>query len=210
MRDAVAELEEWDPEEEVGDDPFGLDAYDEENEKPDPPNADSSDEPNNRAILQSGVKSEALKVLTRIPQSIHVVLKQRLSASHLPEPSTMSPPQRATLDTLISHTQQISSTIDESAEALYMGDLERCLKLSGEARSLAIEVVESVREGWVPGGGVSKEDVYVARALEWVKRVKRVQPLPGEGVGEGKGREKTMDGPRVSGITEGVKSVTIS
>lgn len=200
MRDAVAELEGWDPEEDVGEDPFGLDQYDDEDEKQEPSNADNPDT-TNRAILQAGVKTEALKVLTRIPQSIHVVVKQRLGAPHLHPARTLSPSQLLTLDTLVSLTRKISETIDESAEAMYMGDLERCLKLAGEARSLAIDVVESVKRPWVEGKEESKEDVYIVRALEWVKRV---QPMPGEGQTPTSGA-----GEQMSGITEGMKGTRI-
>lgn len=173
MRDAVKELEEWDPREEVGDDPFGLDQFDDEEGKDDTVNADNSGD---RAILQAGVKTEALKVLTRIPQSIHVVVKQRLGASHLPPADQLSSAQRSTLDAVVSCTRKISESIDESAEAMYMGDLERCLKMAGEARSLAIDVVESVKDPWT-SGSETKEDLYIRRALQWIRQVK---PVPGE------------------------------
>jgi hypothetical protein len=198
MRDAVAELEDWDPEEEVGDDPFGLDPFDGNNEKDETPKTDDSGETGNRAILQAGVKTEVLKVLTRIPQSVHVVIKQRLGPAHLPPSEQLSPTQRLTLDAIVSQTRKISEAIDESAEAMYMGDLERCLKLAGEARSLAIGVVENVRDPWIPAGSESKEDVYILRALEWIRRVK---PIPGE--------DKSMDGARVAGITEAIEGVNI-
>ena len=188
MRDAVKELEEWDPEEEVGEDPFGLDDADED----DVPNVNEKN--SDRAILQAGVKTEALKVLTRIPQSIHVVVKQRLGPKHVPEAATLSTAQRSTLDSIINSTMKVSESIDESAEAMYMGDLERCLKMAGEARSLAIDVVERVKDPWIPGPE-SKEDVYIKRALEWIRQV---QPKP-------RNEENGADG-----IVDGTKSMNIS
>lgn len=170
MRDAVKELEEWDPEEEVGEDPFGLDDANEDDE----PSEEEVD--GDRAILQAGVKSEAMKVLIRIPQSIHVVVKQRLGPKHIPEPGSLSRAQKSTLDSVVWKTRKISESIDESAEAMYMGDLERCLKMAGEARNLTIDVVESVQDPWMLGPE-SKEDVYIRRALEWIRQV---QPEPDE------------------------------
>jgi hypothetical protein len=216
MRDAVKELEEWDPEEEVGDDPFGLgDQFDDEDEdEKDERNADAEDITNSgdRAILQAGVKDEALKVLTRIPQSIHVVLKQRLSPSHLPPADQLSSGQRSTLDSIVTRTRKISESIDESAEAMYMGDLERCLKMAGEARSLAISVVESVQDSWTtsPSGGgseSSKEDVYVKRALDWIRQQVKPMPMPKPGEATMSTTTKTNG---VMGITNAMKAANIS
>ena len=216
MRDAVKELEDWDPEEEVGDDPFGLDdSFDDEDEdEKDASSPVAEDNPNSgdRAIVQAGVKAEALKVLTRIPQSIHVVLKQRLSPSHLPPAAQLSPLQRSTLDSIVTRTRKISESIDESAEAMYMGDLERCLKMAGEARSLAISVVESVQDSWTtltPSGGgedssSSREDVYVKRALDWIRQVKTMpKPKPGEAT-----TSTSKNG--VTGITDATHAANIS
>ena len=211
MRDAVKELEDWDPEEEVGDDPFGLDdSFDDEDEdEKDASSPVAEDNPNSgdRAIVQAGVKAEALKVLTRIPQSIHVVLKQRLSPSHLPPAAQLSPLQRSTLDSIVTRTRKISESIDESAEAMYMGDLERCLKMAGEARSLAISVVESVQESWTPanaGSESSREDVYIKRALDWIRQVKPM-PEPGEAT-----MSTTTTTNGVMGITNAMKTANIS
>ena len=213
MRDAVKELEDWDPEEEVGDDPFGIDdSFDNEDEDEKDDSTPAPEENTNnadRAILQAGVKAEALKVLTRIPQSIHVVLKQRLSPSHLLPAANLSPAQRSTLDTIVTRTRKISESIDESAEAMYMGDLERCLKMAGEARSLAISVVESVQEPWKTtssaGGGLetSREDVYIKRALYWIRQVK---PKPGEATTTG--TSTSTNG--ITGITDSLKATNLN
>lgn len=171
MKDAVKELEDWDPEEDLDDeDPFGEslsddDTADEEEGEP---------ENNDRAAISAGVKEQALKVLNRIPQSIHVVIKQRLEK--IGTSADISADQVAQLDTLLKHNRQISELIDEAAEGMYLGDPELCLRKAGEARALTIQVVESVVQPFPRGGDDStsietKEDQYIKRALQWIQQV---------------------------------------
>ncbi|EXJ91272.1 hypothetical protein A1O1_04382 [Capronia coronata CBS 617.96] len=167
MKDAVKELEDWDPEEDIDDDdPFGESLSDDDT-------ADEKDEDaqdNDRVAISAGVKEQALKVLNRIPQSIHVVIKQRLEK--LGSGPEISSDQIARLDTLLKHNRQISELIDESAEGMYLGDPELCLKKAGEARALTIEVVESVLHPFPRVGDTeTKEDQYIKRALQWIQQV---------------------------------------
>ncbi|KAK4942994.1 hypothetical protein LTR10_017379 [Elasticomyces elasticus] len=171
MKDAVKELEEWDPEENIDDDdPFGEALSDDEDSNEANDTSDDSD----RAAISAGVKVQALKVLNRIPQSIHVVVKQRLEKLHLTTPA--SPAQMSQLDTILTRNRHISELIDESAEGMYLGDLELCLKKAGEARAITIEVVESVIRPINSTTASSattetKEDKYIKRALEWIMQV---------------------------------------
>ena len=170
MKDAVKELEEWDPEENFDDDdPFGERLSDDEGDD----ESDDADD-GDRAAISAGVKEQALKVLHRIPQSIHVVIKQRLEKIDL----TIQPPlpeHMMHLDTILKRSRHISELIDESAEGMYLGDLELCLKKAGEARATTIEVVESVIQPLLQAPSTttaeSKEDKYVKRALEWIQQV---------------------------------------
>ncbi|EXJ68819.1 uncharacterized protein A1O5_07750 [Cladophialophora psammophila CBS 110553] len=139
MKDAVKELEDWDPEDDIdGHDPFGINLSDHDESD----DANDEDRHNDRVAISAGVKEQALKVLNRIPQSIHVVIKQRLEKIPTAQATTAS--RRSDLDTLLRQFRSISELIDESAEGMYLGDLELCLKKAGEARALTIEVVESV------------------------------------------------------------------
>lgn len=165
MKDAVKELEEWDPEEEIDpDDPFGQDFSDDDDT---PPDSEEKSDENDRAAISAGVKDQALKVLSRIPQSIHVVIKQRLEKA-TPSPK-LSAEKIIQLGTIMTQTRQISELIDESAEGMYLGNLELCLKKAGEARAVTIQVVEQV----VPSDSdvETKEDKYIRRALEWIQQV---------------------------------------
>ena len=171
MKDAVKELEEWDPEENFDDeDPFGENPSDDEDSNDANDTGDDSD----RVAISAGVKVQALKVLNRIPQSIHVVVKQRLEKLDLTTPA--SPEQMKQLDTIQQRGRLISELIDESAEGMYLGNLELCLKKAGEARALTIEVVESVIRPLFPTTPAStttetKEDKFIKRALEWIMQV---------------------------------------
>jgi hypothetical protein len=175
MKDAVKELQEWDPEDDLvfGDDLLGTDGSDDD-AFDGPANQDPSDD---RAAISAGVKEQALKVLNRIPQSIHVVIKQRLEK--LPASTSSNPTVVAKLDNVLKRTRTISELIDESAEGMYLGDLELCLKKAGEARATTIEVVESVLQPWIDATSPpitaaptdSNEDKYIQRALEWIRQV---------------------------------------
>ncbi|OCT51176.1 hypothetical protein CLCR_08762 [Cladophialophora carrionii] len=172
MKDAVKELEEWDPEDDVVDDHL-LGVADSDDSASD----DTGDKvrDSDRAAISAGVKEQALKVLNRIPQSVHVVIKQRLEK--FPAGQGNAAPYAAQLDTLLRRTRHISELIDESAEGMYLGDLELCLKKAGEARAVTIEIVESVIDPFVQPHDETasrfgtKEDKYIQRALEWIRQV---------------------------------------
>lgn len=175
MKDAVKELTEWDPEDEVdeGDlfgDTYSDDAASEDQEESKKQNGAD------RATISAGVKDQALKVLSRIPQSVHVVVKQRLDKLQSLKSTSVSSSTRTILEMVLKLIRNVSELIDESAEAMYMGDLELCLKKAGEARAQTIDIVEAVLRPFeeVTVGsqdGETQEDKYVRRALEWIKQV---------------------------------------
>lgn len=169
MKDAVKELQDWDPEEDVDDDLFG-DATEDDGE----PEEDKAED-DNRATISAGVKDQALKVLSRIPQSVHVLVKQRLDKFHPHVTSPLSVDTRKKLEDILSGTRQISDMIDESAEGMYMGDLELCLKKAGEARALTIDIVEiglkALDQEAASDKPQTQEDKFVQRALDWIRQV---------------------------------------
>jgi hypothetical protein len=174
MKDAVKELTEWDPEDDVVDDDDLLGLAQSDNE-----NSDDTGEKINsdRAAISAGVKEQALKVLSRIPQSIHVVIKQRLEKTLAG--NDRSPDVLSKMDGVLSKIRHVSELIDESAEGMYLGDLELCLKKAGEARAETIEIVESVASPMVKSSQPdSKEDKYIQRALEWIRQVDTGQAIP--------------------------------
>ena len=185
IKDAVKELEEWDPEDDEDEDGFS----DDQN-APAPPNDDhqkSSWPPNTEQPDQEiiSVKSSALQVLTRLPQSLHVVIQQRLKRGLPPHPTRG---QRLILDRLLTKMGQASTCIDDVAERLYTHDALGAILTAERARTLTVEIVEAVSEGWdAPSVGdmgaaaaagedtittrqpSTKQDRYIARALAWIK-----------------------------------------
>lgn len=173
MKDAVKELTEWDPENEADENDIFGDAYSDDDESN--PAEESSSNPSDRATISAGVKDQALKVLNRIPQSVHVVVKQRLEKLKMSD-QELSSETRATLDLVLDRIRRVSELIDESAEGMYLGNLELCLKMAGEARAQTIEIVQLVIQPFneLADGStelITTQDKYVARALEWIKQV---------------------------------------
>ncbi|RMD42997.1 hypothetical protein DV735_g2080, partial [Chaetothyriales sp. CBS 134920] len=118
---------------------------------------DEKERARDRATISAGVKEQVLKVLARIPQSVHVVVKQRLEklgGGGGGGQQQLPPDVRARLDPALTSLSCISELIDQSAEALYLANPELCLKKAGEARALTIEF-----------------DKYVKRALDWIRQV---------------------------------------
>lgn len=183
MKDAVKEFSEWDPEEEAdAHDIFG-DAHSDQESADTSEEADQQDSAN-RATISAGVRDQALKVLTRIPQSVHVVIKQRLAKMGSVRNVALSLSTRKSLDLMLQRIRNVSELIDESAEGMYMGDSEACLKKAGEARAETIEIVQSVLQPFQEAdAGVadaaSQEDKYIRRALEWIRQVDTEAPRPG-------------------------------
>lgn len=173
MKDACEELKEWDPAEDVDDDVFGLAGSDDESSGTFTDKARDQDQ----VAIAAGVKDQALKVLSRIPQACHVVIKQRLAK--MPSDfqlggSHLSSKNKSLLEDIIRNIRKVSECIDESAEAMYMGNPELCLKKAGEARALTIDIVESVVQPWIQsaeGLEPPKEDIFIKRALVWIQQV---------------------------------------
>lgn len=175
MKDAVQELQEWDPEEDVDEDVFGDAGSDDEEEGGRKFTDKANDQ--NQATIAAGVKEQALKVLSRVPQSIHVVVKQRLAKMPVGLKNGEQPlslDQKKVLNDVLRDVRLISECIDESAEAMYMGDPELCLKKAGEARALTINVVLSVLPSWrmrSDNAEATKEDGFIKKALLWIQQV---------------------------------------
>ena len=175
MKDAVKELQDWDPEEEVDPDDLFGDAVSEDGIPGKQDHEPAEDEPpDDRATISAGVKEQVLKVLTRIPQSVHVVIKQRLEKLDATSKDTLPPNLRAGLEMAVTKIRSVSESIDESAEAMYMGDPELCLKKAGEARAVTIEIIGAfTRPPFRPAERTDEtpEDKYIARAELWIQQV---------------------------------------
>lgn len=180
IKDAVRELQDWDPEDEEDLNELFNDALDNHSDEDDDdtPNGMPGDEEvtakaDPKAVLES--KTSALRVLTRVPQSVHVVMKQRLQKWRTPQMDAVPEDQRKIVDNALERLESISETVDETVETLYMRDLPECERLLHRVWELTVRVVEGVVQPWDshPGGtdAKTKEDRYIERALDWIKQV---------------------------------------
>jgi hypothetical protein len=190
IKDAVEELEEWDPEEDGVDELFGEDALQ---------NNHTGDEAEEVSAAAEITKASVMRVLTRVPQSLHVVVKQRLRKWQWESPSSRdsSPSDHdyqllldryVTADHVLRGMQEVSETVDEMAEALYMGQLSRSDKLVNDVWKATVDVVAAVRNSnecrATRGSGIdvaeekkeTSEDKYIRRAFDWIKLVEPKSP----------------------------------
>src|ERR1700733_3479056 len=195
IKDAVEELGEWDPEEDGVDGLFGDDTLQ---------NDHAGDEAEEVSAAAEITKASVMRVLTRVPQSLHVVVKQRLRKWQWESPSLRDSfdgkasetggasssdhkhpllDQYVTADYVLKGIQEISETVDEMAEALYMGQLGRSGRLVNDVWRVTVDVVAAVRNPneyrTTHGSGIdiaeeqkeTSEDKYIKRALDWIKQV---------------------------------------
>jgi hypothetical protein len=204
IKDAVEELEEWDPEEDGVAGLFG--------EEDTLQNDHAGAEAEEVSAAAEITKASVMRVLTRVPQSLHVVVKQRLQKWRWEPPSpkvssdgkasTTGGPsspdhehlrlaQYVTADYVLRGMQEVSETVDEMAEALYMGQLGRSGKLIIDVWRVTVDVVAAVRNPsehhTTHGSGIdvveeqkeTSEDKYIRRALDWIKLVEPKSPNAG-------------------------------
>lgn len=172
IKDAVKELEEWDPDEDEDDDFDDLDDSGDEETDGDAPEV--NDEEGDKELDR--YKEEALVVLRRVPMSLHVVIKNRLQRG---VPKELEIRHITVLNTILGKYQSISNAVDEATGTLYERDTDRSRRHLREAKDITVEVVESLlrpidqiateAEGNSVKTGESKEDRYVEKALDWIK-----------------------------------------
>ena len=182
IRDAVEEIMGWDPEEDededdvFGDEGLSVDGSERDGKHGEEDVADLEEQHKVKAEM----KREALRVLERVPQSVHVVVKQRLQ-KNVPE-APLSKDVCVRIDRIITHVKGVSQMLDATAEALYSGDRALC---TGRVHSVWDKTVLLVKTAEPPWGaevpqGRTKEDKYLGRALEWIRQVEPPRKRPDE------------------------------
>lgn len=177
VRDAVEEIEEWDPEEEA-DDFFddllgdnGNDKDDDDDEKGTTSDDEDQDEKQkeNIATLQAQKKT-TIRFLKPIAQIFPAILANRLkNAGNLPESSPSGIPK---LESLTVNLQRIPEYIDEAAGALYEANMENSVRYLGKARSCASNAIELVTLPWNAegvDGQQSSGDKFTIWSKTWLK-----------------------------------------
>lgn len=168
IRDAVSEIEEWDPEDE--DDMFDL-----MGEKDDPQHSASSsasddgsdsdsDDENTAAQLER--KKSTLRFLKAVAQVYPAILNYRLKNAG--ETATKNGGEK--LEYLMVLLGQIPELIDEVAGALYEDDAERVVEFLKKVRESASKAVTSVEFAW----GEEVEDKFTVWSRTWLKVLEEV------------------------------------
>ncbi|CAK41839.1 hypothetical protein CBS63078_3693 [Aspergillus niger] len=172
VRDAVQEIEEWDPNEE-GDDFFddllsddGKGKADEDDEED-----EDDDDDEDTAALQEQKKS-ALRILKPVSQ-----IYPTISANRLKKTSD-SPSLVGKLESLMKYLQQIPGHVDEVAGALYEANTEKSLQYMRITKDCAVKAVNlaslplDVTDS--ADAPQEKEDKFTTWARTWLKVMDQV------------------------------------
>ncbi|KAJ5772619.1 hypothetical protein N7520_003148 [Penicillium odoratum] len=164
VRDAVEELENWDPAED--DDFFDDILGDEKDEEEDAGSKDSDDEENIAAMQEQ--KKSTLRFLKPIAQVYSAIITYRLKKAN--DAPLASAGNVARLEKLIVSLQSIPDQVDEVAGALYEEDAPRSVEFLQKIHEFASQAVESVAAPWSD----EAEDKFTVWSRTWSKVMEEV------------------------------------
>jgi len=187
VRDAIGELEEWDPDDknEDFDDLLGdgakytLESADEGNEKEE--DSDAGDDDNTAALHE--YKKSILRVLKPIAQIYPAIITNRLKNGGLMPSSSsriLHPSHILKLESLVSNLQSIPGHVDEAAGSLYESNIEMSIWYVRKAKVCAAEAMELLARPWevdeVDGerADALAEDKFTAWSRTWLKVMEEV------------------------------------
>ncbi|KAF6233856.1 hypothetical protein HO173_008068 [Letharia columbiana] len=176
LKDAIAELEEWDPDEESESDTDSLTSNKGTTSSARP--VDASLEKSLQGLTLSPVaalRKRTLVILRIIRLLYPALIKRRILTFSNINSSTTSESLPTSLhiqslDALLDHTKQFTEETDEIAGALYAGDEEEVEDRLGNLAEISKICVEEVRIDW--GGN---EDEFTAWAEKWKARLEEVR-----------------------------------
>ena len=176
LKDAIAELEEWDPDEDSEPDTDSLPSNKGNTSSPRP-----IDAPLERSVQSlslssiAALRKQTLGTLRIIRVLYPALVKRRIltfpninntaTAGNLP-----SSVQIRSLDKLVDHTQQFTEETDEIAGALYAGDEKEVDDRLTELAEASKTCVEGVRLSWS-----GNKDEFTAWAEKWMMRLDEVR-----------------------------------
>ncbi|KAL4869349.1 hypothetical protein BDV12DRAFT_167976 [Aspergillus spectabilis] len=173
VRDAVAEIEAWNPDEEedefyddlLSDDGEGLGTT---NKAGASGESDDEDDEEGSAALHAR-KKNTLRILKPIAQIYPAIISNRLKKA----PTAFAPANIRTVESLMKSLQQIPDHIDEVAGALYEADFDKCTSQLGMAKDCAAKALELVVVSW--GSGQSNAgDMLTTWSKTWTKVMEEV------------------------------------
>ncbi|PYI35712.1 hypothetical protein BP00DRAFT_422116 [Aspergillus indologenus CBS 114.80] len=164
VRDAVGEIEEWDPDEE-GDEFFDellSDDGDADAENKKGEGEEDEDEEESKALHAQ--KKSTLRVLKPIAQVYPAIVTHRLKRTA----DAVAEVRR--LEALVENLQVIPELVDEIAGALYEADPDRSARFLGQTKDRAVKALELVRLPWQQGTtGEEKGDKFTTWVNTWLK-----------------------------------------
>ncbi|KAL3475314.1 hypothetical protein BJX99DRAFT_230041 [Aspergillus californicus] len=171
VRDAVEEIEGWDPDE--GDEFFDDLLDGDENEAGESSDDDSDGEDKQSAALLER-KKDALRILKPIAQIYPGIINNRL----IKAPISLRASNITTLELLMKNLQQIPGHIDEVAGALYEADLDKCLRQLVMTKGCACTAIDLVVLPWEAnrdsGDQEDAGDKFTTWSNTWIKVVEGV------------------------------------
>lgn len=171
VKDAVDEIEDWDPEKDDDgffDDLMGGDEDDRDDEADDE-DEEGDDEEETAALKEE--KKSTLRFLKPMAQVYPAIISNRLQkAGDTPLSSTNGV---AKLESLMLNLQSIPEQVDEVAGALYEGNTSKSVKFLKKIRKNASQAVETVTIPWDPADGAKgeepAEDKFTIWSRTWFK-----------------------------------------
>lgn len=166
VKDAVDEIEDWDPEE--SDDFFDdLMGDDKDDEDAGTDNEDEEDDHEETAALQEQKKS-TLRLLKPVMQVYPAIITNRLRK--VGDAPLSSNNGVSNLEALMLKLQNIPEQIDEVAGALYEGDSSKSAQFLKEAQNSASQAVNAVTLPWsAADGDQPAEDKFTIWSRTWFK-----------------------------------------
>lgn len=170
IKDAISELEEWDPEEDDADFDDLLGENDDDDDDEEGKEEPTQEEKNEIEALQKQKKS-TLRALKPIAQIYPAIVSNRIKKGGL---TASSSAQVQKLESLSSDLQAIPGHVDEAAGSLYEGsvaDSLRYLRLAKTAAERAVQLVASPWRGEGTSDTECKEDKFTVWSKTWMKVV---------------------------------------
>ncbi|KAJ5996450.1 hypothetical protein N7499_007232 [Penicillium canescens] len=175
VRDAVEEIEDWDPEEdgdEFFDELLGDDGKEQKDEEDSDDDDDDDDDDEETAALQEHKKS-SIRFLKPVAQVYPAIINNRLkNAGNAP---LSSPSGVKKLESLMLNLQAIPDHVDEAAGALYEADFDKSGQYLQKTRKCATKAVDLVMSPWVAAAGSDETaDKFTTWSKTWLKVIDEV------------------------------------
>ncbi|QKX54901.1 uncharacterized protein TRUGW13939_01991 [Talaromyces rugulosus] len=171
IKDAINELEEWDPEDDTDfDDLLGSGDEDGEDDDEDDDDKEPTQEEKNQIEALHKQKKSSLRVIKPIAQIYPAIISNRLKKKG---GLTASKSQIQKLESLSSDLQSIPGHVDEAAGSLYEGSVTDSVRYLRLAKTTAERAIQLVSLPWRDENDTSnaedKEDKFTVWSRTWMK-----------------------------------------